>query len=155
MTKPSRWLGEDAPCWVCAVRDGSAQAYRALETSDVLVLASPVSWNPGHTLVVPRRHVRDVYTLPEALAGPILTTASRVARAAKRAFSADGFTLRQHNDVAGGQDVFHFHLHVVPRVTDDTERFAAPPRLISFEEQQQVAERLRGALADDVEGHEP
>lgn len=149
MTKPSHWLGEAAPCWVCAVVDGGAEAYRAAETPDVLVLASPVALNPGHALIVPRRHVRDLYTLPEALAGPVLAMASRVARVAKRAFAADGITLRQHNDVAGGQEVFHFHLHVVPRFTGDAERFAAPPRLISVEEQQHVAERLRSALADD------
>jgi histidine triad (HIT) family protein len=142
-----RWFGENAPCWVCAVVNLEAKASSVLETSEVLVLVSPLSLNPGHTLVVPRQHVRDLYTLPEELAGAVLSAASRVARAAKQAFADDGITLRQHNDVAGGQEVFHFHLHVVPRFVGDAERFNAPPKLVRFEEQQAIAERLRATLA--------
>ncbi len=147
MTEVSRWFGEDAPCWVCAVVGGTAKAFVVDETPDILVLVSPMALNPGHTLVVPRRHVRDLYTLPAELAGAILSAASRVARAAKRAFAAEGITLRQHNDPAGGQEVFHFHLHVVPRFRGDVERFNDSPKLIRFEEQQAMAERLRTALA--------
>jgi histidine triad (HIT) family protein len=112
-----------------------------------VVVAAPVPVNLGHALVVPRRHVRDVYSLPEELAGPILVTASSVARAAKRAFSAEGVTLRQHNDAAGGQEVFHFHLHVIPRFVGDAERFNAAPKLIGYHEQEAVAARLRAALS--------
>jgi histidine triad (HIT) family protein len=148
MTAANRWMGEDAPCWVCAVVDGTTKAFVVFETPSVLVLVSPLSLNPGHTLIVPRRHIRDLYTLPEELAGSILSAASRVARAAKRALSADGITLRQHNDTAGGQEVFHFHLHDVPRFSGDAERFDAPPQLISFREQEDIAGRLRVALAD-------
>jgi len=146
MTEVNRWMGESAPCWVCAVVDGTTKAFVVFETPSVLVLVSPLSLNPGHTLVVTRRHIRDLYTLPEELAGSILTAASRVARAAKQALSADGTTLRQHNDKAGGQEVFHFHLHVVPRFTGDAERFDVPPRLISPHEQEDIAGRLRVAL---------
>jgi histidine triad (HIT) family protein len=77
----------------------------------------------------------------------VLSAASRVARAAKRALAAEGITLRQHNDVAGGQEVFHFHLHVVPRFLGDAERYGGSPKLIPSEEQQAVAERLRAVLA--------
>ncbi len=66
----------------------------------------------------------------------------------RRPLSADGITLRQHNDMAGGQEVFHFHLHVVPRFSGDAERFNAPPGLISFREQEDIAGRLRVALSD-------
>jgi histidine triad (HIT) family protein len=147
MTELGRWFGENAPCWVCAVVAGTEQAYAVLETPEILILVAPLSLGPGHTLVVPHRHVRDLYTLPEELAGAVLSAASRVARAAKRAFAADGITLRQHNEAAGGQEVFHFHLHVVPRFRGDVERFNAAPKLIRFEEQRDVAERLRSALA--------
>ncbi len=144
MTQSSRWLaGEQGPCWVCGVVDGTAKASVVSATGDVLVLISPVPLNPGHVLVVSRRHVRDLYSLPDELAGPILMTAARVARAAKQAFSADGMVLRQHNDVAGGQEVFHFHLHVIPRFVGDDVRFNAPPRLITRGEQEALAERLR------------
>lgn len=148
MAEPNRWLaGEHGPCWVCAVVDGTAKAFVVSETPNVLALVSPVPLNPGHVLVVPRRHIRDLYQLPEELAGPILATAGRIARAAKRAFSADGVALRQHNDAAGGQEVFHFHLHVIPRFAGDADRFNAPAKLISVHQQEAIAERLRAALS--------
>jgi histidine triad (HIT) family protein len=133
---------------ICAVVEGGVKAFVVFETPDVLALVSPLALNPGHALVVPRRHVRDLYALPEELAGPVLAAASRLATAAKRAFSAAGVTLRQHNDAAGGQEVFHLHLHVVPRFVSDAERFNARPEPIALREQEAVAERLRGALSD-------
>ena len=148
MARSSRWLsGESGPCWLCAVVDGTVEAFVVSETANVLVLVAPLALNPGHALVVPRRHIRDVYTLPEELAGPVLATAARVARAAKQAFGADGVTLRQHNDAAGGQEVFHFHLHVIPRFAGDAGRFDAPPRLTSRAEQERIGSRLRPSLA--------
>ena len=148
-SKSNRWLsGEDGPCWVCAAIDGTTKAFIVCDTPDVVVLVSPVPLNPGHVLVVPRRHVRDLYALPEELAGPVLAIAARAAHAAKRAFSADGVALRQHNDRAGGQEVFHFHLHVIPRFDGDAERFEAPPKLIPLAEQEAIAGRLRAAIAD-------
>ena len=102
--------------------------------------------NAGHTLVVPRLHIRDLYELPSELAGPILGTAARIARAAKLAFAADGMTLRQHNEPAGGQEGFHFHLHVIPRFVGDDERYNTMPQLITREEQESNAARLRDEL---------
>lgn len=74
---------------------------------------------------MPRRHVQDIYELPEKLAGPILATAAEIARVVKRAFGADGVTLRQNNEAASDQHLFHFHLHVIPRFAGDTDRFLA------------------------------
>lgn len=118
-----------------------------LETADIVVAINPFASSPGHSLVMPRRHVRDIYELPDGLAGPILQTAARVARAAKRAFGADGITLRQNNEAASDQHLFHFHLHVIPRFAGDAETFAAAAPLAGDGEQEEMAARLRAALA--------
>ena len=116
------------------------------EARDVLVVINPFPLAPGHALVMPRRHVRDLYELPDELAGPVLSTAARVARAAKRAFWADGVTLRQNNGAASDQHLFHFHLHVIPRFVGDLERFNASPQLARRDEQEAAAARLRLAI---------
>jgi histidine triad (HIT) family protein len=140
------------PCWACRVLGGTAKGVVVTETSAVAVLMNPFPLNVGHALVVPRRHVRNLYEMPEELAGPILSMAARVARAAKHAFTADGITLRQNNDAASDQHLFHFHLHVIPRLDGDHERFSAPPQLVSLAEQESAAVRLRTALSrDDAE----
>ena len=102
--------------------------------------------------MVPRRHVENLYELPDELAGPILSMAARVARAAKRAFAADGVTLRQNNEAASDQHLFHFHLHVISRFAGDGERFSSRPPLADIAEQRATGSRLRAAVAEDHAG---
>src|SRR4029453_15617760 len=85
------------------------------EDENVLVMPSlhQKRRNPGHCLVVTRSHVSNLYQLPPGLAAPLLQTVSVAARASKKAFGADGVSIRQNNERAGGQDVFHVHFHVV------------------------------------------
>ena len=82
----------------------------------------------------------------DEIAGAILSIAARIARAAKRAFSADGITLRQNNDAASDQHLFHFHLHVIPRFEGDADRFNSTPDISSREEQEQAATKFWTAL---------
>lgn len=131
------------PCWACRVAAGETAGYFVTQTQDVLVLVNPFPLAPGHALVLPRRHVKNLYELPDALAGPILSMAARVARAAKYAFVADGITLRQNNEAASDQHLFHFHLHVIPRFEGDNARFNLEPGPAGPSEQEASAERLR------------
>jgi len=68
--------------------------------------------NPGHVLVVPNGHYENLYELPDDVGGRVHATARRVALAMKAAYGCDGVSTRQHNEPAGYQDVWHFHLHV-------------------------------------------
>lgn len=75
--------------------------------------------NRGHMLVVPIRHVAQIYDVDRDVAGPLMTTLARVAAAVRTVCSADGVSIRQNNGQHGGQDVFHVHFHVVPRFAGD------------------------------------
>src|ERR671923_793097 len=75
--------------------------------------------NPGHLLVGTTAHLRDLYTLPDDLLAPVLGTVRLFAQAVRQAFSAGGVTVLQHNDIPGGQHVFHIHFHVVARHSRD------------------------------------
>ncbi|MCA1567428.1 MAG: HIT family protein [Acidobacteria bacterium] len=134
------------PCWACRVMAGEPVGCVVIETEQVLVLINPFALTPGHALVVPRSHVENLYELPDELAAPILSTAARVARAVKREFAADGVTLRQNNEASSDQHLFHFHLHVIPRFSGDTEQFGASPQLAGRAEQEAWASRLRLAI---------
>jgi histidine triad (HIT) family protein len=137
------------PCWACRVIAGEPSGCIVTEAHDVLVLINPFAITAGHALVVPRRHIKNLYELPNELAGPILSTAARVARAAKAAFSVAGVTLRQNNEAASDQHLFHFHLHVIPRFDGDIERFNSTPKQSRLDEQEEMAGRLREAIADE------
>jgi histidine triad (HIT) family protein len=134
------------PCWACRLVAGEPCGHIVYESAEVLVALNPFAINAGHSLVMPRRHIPNIYELPDALAGPILATAAHVARAAKQAFGADGITLRQNNDPASDQHLFHFHLHVIPRRTGDAERFSAPAPLSDEASLAEAAAILRSQL---------
>lgn len=75
--------------------------------------------NPVDVLIVPNEHIEHLYDLPLRYA-PVLQQATRaVALALKAVFRCDGISTRQHNEPAGDQDVWHFHIHVTPRSTGD------------------------------------
>jgi histidine triad (HIT) family protein len=70
---------------------------------------------PGHTLVIPKAPARNILDVkPDDLAH-VMQVAQKIARAGMTAFSADGVTVQQYNEPAGGQVVFHLHVHVIPR----------------------------------------
>jgi histidine triad (HIT) family protein len=114
------------------------------------VLVAPHWWetNPGNLLVVPIAHVENLYDVPLHLAGPLLATAARAARALIEIDGCDGTSLRQHNEPAGGQDVWHVHFHVVPRRSDDGfHRGEHRMRAVALAEQHAFAARLRTAAS--------
>jgi len=76
--------------------------------------------NRGHCLVATRKHADTIYALDDAVAASLLLVVRSAAIATKQAFRADGISVRQNNEAAAGQDVFHFHVHVVPRYALDT-----------------------------------
>ncbi len=86
-----------------------------------LTYVSPKWWpnNPGNLLVIPAGHWESLYSLPDDLGAPILRATRRAALALKAAYRCDGVSTRQHNEPAGNQDVWHFHVHVFPRWEND------------------------------------
>jgi histidine triad (HIT) family protein len=100
----------------------------------------------GHTLVIPKAPVRNIFDASAVQLAACIKTAQKVGAAAMKAFAADGLTLLQANEGAGGQVVFHLHFHVMPRWHG--KPLGAPA---SAMEQAEVlaasAERIRQALA--------
>jgi histidine triad (HIT) family protein len=70
---------------------------------------------PGHTLIIPKAPARNLLDVPPADLAHVIHVVQKVAVAATKVFNADGITLQQFNEAAGGQVVFHLHFHVIPR----------------------------------------
>ena len=75
--------------------------------------------NPGHIIIIPNEHIENIYDIPEEIGHKIFDFSKKVAIAFKETYKCDGVSTRQHNEPAGNQDVFHFHLHVFPRYIGD------------------------------------
>lgn len=94
---------------------GELPCHKVYEDDHVLAFLDIMPRAPGHALVLPKAPARNLLDVsPEDLAH-VMRVAQKVARAAVKAFGADGITVQQFNESAGGQVVFHLHVHVVPR----------------------------------------
>jgi histidine triad (HIT) family protein len=94
---------------------GELPCYKVYEDDKVLAFLDIMPRSPGHTLVLPKAPARNILDIGADDLSHVITAAQKVARAAIKAFSADGITIQQFNEGAGGQVVFHLHLHVIPR----------------------------------------
>ena len=94
---------------------GELPCYKVYEDDKVLAFLDIMPRSPGHTLVLPKAPARNILDIGADDLSHVITAAQKIAKAAIKAFSADGITIQQFNEGAGGQVVFHLHLHVIPR----------------------------------------
>ncbi|HUB91072.1 MAG TPA: HIT family protein [Dyella sp.] len=142
-------LGYECP--FCGIAE--ALPSPAPESAVVLVDANVFAFVPlhhyagikGNCLVVPRRHYENVLDIPDNLGSDFFRATRRLANAMRSAFQCEGISTRQHNGPAGDQDVWHFHLHVFPRYSNDGLH-AGQKVLYTTEERVEVATSLRAAL---------
>lgn len=125
---------------------GELPCHKVYEDDKALAFLDIMPRATGHTLVLPKAAARNILDIaPDDLAH-VIHVAQKIAQAAMKVFGADGITIQQFNESAGGQVVFHLHVHVIPR----KEGVALKPPA-SFKEDQAVlrqqAERLAAALS--------
>lgn len=94
---------------------GEIPATKVYEDEHVLAFMDAMPQGRGHTLVIPKAKARNLLDVAPDVLAALMVRAQTIARAVKTAFAADGVTLFQFSEAAGGQSVFHLHVHVVPR----------------------------------------
>ena len=133
-------------CIFCAIAERRAPAEMIFEDEQTMAFMDINPANPGHTLVIPKQHMRDIYELDEEMTTAVMRTAVRVAKAIEAALQPDGLNLLQSNGQAGGQAVFHFHMHVIPRWYGDGLHLARPPVRRERQAVEEVAARIKAHL---------
>ncbi|MCB4768409.1 HIT family protein [Ancylobacter sp. Lp-2] len=126
---------------------GEIPSHRVYEDDKVLAFLDIMPRATGHTLVIPKAPSRNLLDVEADDLAAVMAAAQRIARAQLGVFEAEGITLTQHNEHAGGQEVFHLHVHVIPRQLGVELR--AP---LSYKETPEVladqAAKLKAALQD-------
>jgi len=125
---------------------GELPSHKVYEDDDTVAIMDIMPRGDGHCLVLPKQPARNILDVEEASLAAVAKTTQKLARAVKKAFSADGVTVQQFNESAGGQVVFHLHVHVIPRF----EGVALKPHTGQMEDQGVLAanaEKIRAALA--------
>lgn len=124
---------------------GELPAHRVYEDERALAFLDIMPRATGHTLVIPKSPARNLLDVEPADLGHVATIAQRIARAEMKAFAADGITVQQFNETAGGQVVFHLHVHVIPRHDGVALRPPATYKA-SQDELAAAADKIRDAL---------
>ena len=106
---------DNSSCVFCKIARKQAPASCVYEDENVMAFLDIRPLNIGHTLVIPKDHYVDIFDIPEEHLSQVHKVAKQVSFAIKKATSADGISIIQQNGKAAGQDIFHLHVHVVPR----------------------------------------
>lgn len=117
----------DGECPFCKIIKGTEPARIVCETTECLAF---FPLNPavlGHTLVVPRQHVKDIWELDARLCSKIMDTVLLTSRALKAALHPEGMNIINSTGAAASQTVYHFHIHLVPRWDGDRMGDIWPP----------------------------
>lgn len=125
---------------------GELPAHKVYEDADTLALMDIMPRCEGHTLVIPKSPARNLLDASPAQLAACMKTAQKVALAAMKAFNANGMTLLQASEAAGGQVVFHMHFHVMPR-WEGKSLGPAASKMEKPEVLAAAAEKIRKALA--------
>ena len=94
---------------------GELPTHKVYENDKAFAFLDIMPRAPGHTLVIPKAPARNILDIAADELAELFKATQTVAHAAVKAFSADGITIQQFNEAAGGQLVFHLHVHVIPR----------------------------------------
>jgi len=124
---------------------GEMPSFKVYEDNDTYVFMDIMPRGPGHCLVIPKSPCRNILDGNPEIIATVHKTVQKVARAAMEAFDADGITIQQFNEDAGGQIVFHYHVHVIPR--HDGVRLGPPGVMGEMEDIKAAGEKLAKALA--------
>jgi len=119
---------------------------RVYEDADTLAFMDIMPRAQGHVLVIPKTACRNMLDATAVQIAAVMKTVQLMSRALMVAFDAEGITLQQFNETAGGQEVFHLHFHVLAR--HEGESLGAPGKMGDQTVIQQNAERIRAAILD-------
>jgi histidine triad (HIT) family protein len=133
-------------CVFCKIIDGELPSMKIDEDDSTLTFMDIHPLSSGHCLVVPKHHAATIFEADVRDLEAIMATAKRVALAIQEALRPDGLNLLQANGAAAFQSVPHFHLHLIPRWTDDGKGFDWKVVPGNREVIMKLGERIRSAL---------
>jgi histidine triad (HIT) family protein len=134
-------MAEDS-CIFCKIVQKKTHASTIYEDDKVIAFLDIRPLNEGHTLVIPKRHYAFIYEVPDEEVAHLCKAVKKVASAVKKGVKADGITITQQNESAAGQDVFHVHVHVIPRY--------AGQRLMRFDETEEATKAELDEVAKKI-----
>ncbi len=131
-------------CVFCKIVNGQEHSILVYEDGHSIGFLDSYPLNPGHTLVIPKKHYSTMEMMPPEEVGRLFVSVARVMQAVRKATKADGINIGQSNGAAASQEVFHMHVHIIPRFTDDS------PGGLTFPERKKMTVAEREAVGNKI-----
>jgi len=133
-------------CIFCKIINGEIPADKVFENDKVIAFLDLRPVNLGHTLVVPKKHIENLFEVDEETLKEIIISAQKVAKGIVGALDLKGFNFAQNNGAVAGQIVPHLHWHIIPRREDDGLHPWTRTEQYTEGEKEKIAEKIRGAI---------
>ena len=131
-------------CIFCKIANGQIPSKTLYEDENFRVILDLGPATEGHALILPKAHAANLFELSEEQASKVLLVAQKMAVRMKEKLGCDGLNLVQNNGEAAGQTVSHFHIHLIPRYTNDGQNINWVPGSPSQEELEAVCQKITG-----------
>nr|WP_238320663.1 HIT family protein [Limisalsivibrio acetivorans] len=126
---------------------GEIPSSKVYEDEDFIAILDIMPTNLGHVLLIPKEYFENIFDAPESVGSKVYPLLSKLAKAMKEALNCDGINIVQNNGKAAGQEVFHAHIHLIPRYENDGIRFTPQHKEYdSTEHMQQTAEKIKSSI---------
>jgi len=129
-------------CIFCKLANGEIPTRSIYEDEDFKVILDAAPATRGHALILPKEHADNLFQLSEEMTRRAFALARKMAVSMTETLGCQGFNIVQNNGEAAGQTVFHFHIHLVPRYTDDGQGLFWEPRHYSDETLDEIRSQL-------------
>jgi histidine triad (HIT) family protein len=135
---------KDDNCIFCKIANGEIPSRTLYEDDDFRVIMDLNPATKGHALILPKEHYKNLYEISDETAAKVLPLAKKMATLMTDKLSAEGFNLIQNNNEIAGQSVFHFHMHLIPRYSDDNQNLVMKANEVSAEELDKIKDQIIG-----------
>jgi histidine triad (HIT) family protein len=133
-------------CIFCKIVSKKAGAVIVFEDQHSIAFLDIHPLNPGHALVVPRKHYTSMVEMPPEEVGRVFVSVAKVMRGVMKASNADGINIGQSNGRAASQEVFHMHVHVIPRYIHELPGGFPERKTASDADLEQIGRKIKAAM---------
>jgi histidine triad (HIT) family protein len=134
----------DDNCIFCKIANGEIPSRTLYEDNEFRVIMDLNPATKGHALILPKEHFKNLYEISDETASKVLPLAKKMATLMTEKLGCEGFNLIQNNNEIAGQSVFHFHMHLIPRYTDDNQNLVMKPNKVDDTELDKIKDLILG-----------
>jgi len=133
-------------CIFCRMVNGELPVYKVYEDNEVLAFLDRTPINPGHTLVIPKKHSETILDTDDETLERLIIVTKKISNAIYKGLNIEGFNIVSNQFRVAGQVVPHLHIHIMPRYKDDGVRLWPGREYESEDEKKEVLKKIRKLL---------